>query len=62
MKRTSGKITIGRLWSSDINRQNTIRIEIEDKDGKLVTVVEMKPEDFAKAITGLACQDCDIEN
>jgi len=60
MKTVNGKITISRLYSSDKNRNHTIIITVENENNHRLIEIEMRPEEFAKAITGLSCTDCDI--
>ena len=60
MKTINGKLTISRLYSGDKNRNHTITVTIEDEDNRRIIEVEMRPEEFAKAVTGLACVKCDI--
>lgn len=57
-----GKISISRMNSNDINYQNVIHLKIEDDDYNKIADVYIKPEQFGLALTGLACQECEIEN
>ncbi len=56
----NGKLTISRLYSGDKNRNHAIIITVENEDNRRIIEVEMRPEEFAKAITGLACVKCNI--
>ena len=60
MKMINGKLTVSRLYSSDKNRNHAITITVENEDNCRIIEVEVRPEEFAKAITGLACVNCDI--
>lgn len=57
-----GRLTISRIYSTDDSRNNTIAIHIEDDDYKEVCKVEVKPEDFCNALTGLSCVKCEIKS
>lgn len=48
-----GTVTISRPQGPDGDR---IKLEIRDREGRIT--VEMTPEDFALAITGLGARDC----
>lgn len=55
-----GKITISRIHSNAAERNNTIVISVEDgKTYRQKFIVELTPQDFALALTGLASVDCE---
>lgn len=56
-----GKISISRINSNDPSYHNMIHIKIEDEDYKNIVDVTMAPEQFGLALTGLSCQECEIE-
>lgn len=57
-----GKISISRMCSNDINSDNLIHIKVEDDDYNRISDIYIKPSQFGLALTGLACQECEIEN
>lgn len=56
-----GTVTIGRMSSVDKKLHNSICIEVQDKSYKSKANIIIKPDDFAKAVTGLAFQDCEYK-
>lgn len=57
-----GKISISRINSNDKNYHNIIHIRVEDKDYNRIVDVNINPEQFGLALTGLSCQECEIED
>lgn len=55
-----GKITISRIYSNFAERNNVIVISVEDRENcRQRFITELTPQDFALALTGLACVDCE---
>lgn len=57
-----GKLTIGKLNSNDVKYNGSIHIRLEDDDYNSLFEVYIKPDKFAFAVTGLACQECEFES
>lgn len=57
-----GKITISRCHSNDPEHNNAICIHLENGDYDRLIDIEMKPEEFTLALTGLACVECEFRD
>lgn len=56
-----GKLTIATSHSNNPKYNNTICLRLTNENYDLINEVVIKPENFALALTGLACQECEIE-
>ena len=56
-----GKLIISLFNSNNPKYHNKICIKIEDENYNLLGEIVVKPENFALATAGLACQECEIE-
>ena len=55
-----GKISISRICTNEIGRNNNVVLRIEDDKGFTHFDVELTPEKLGLALTGLTFQDCEI--
>lgn len=56
-----GKLTISRLSSNHTDMDNLIRIQLKDKtSGVEFLEINLSPEQFALALTGLGYQECEF--
>ena len=62
MFKLRGKITISRANSNNAEYNNKVLITLEDADYRLLANVWINAEQLGLALTGLACQECEIEH
>lgn len=56
-----GKLTISLFNSNNPKFKNKICIRLEDENYNLISEIIVKPENFALATAGVACQECEID-